>query len=255
MSWLSPYIHIWNPFSDTISPVSDMKRIVITGASSGIGRAIALEMASDGYQLFLIGRNEERLMEVMQQVKDLGASAYVGIGDVGIEQDVDRLYDEVQESMNGVDILIANAGVGHFGNLEDLTVTQFDEQFNTNVRGVFMWLRKVLPEMRQRNSGQIIVMSSNLGLKTAPRATIYAATKHAVQAMTGSLRDELKGTGVKAATINPGSVSTPWFDGKSVDRDKMLSAEDIAKAARSIIDQSETSNIDHIHLMPGKSKA
>ncbi|MGY5853765.1 MAG: SDR family NAD(P)-dependent oxidoreductase [Candidatus Thorarchaeota archaeon] len=231
-----------------------MKRIVITGASSGIGRVIAIEMAKDECQLFLIGRNEDRLNETLQKVKDLGSTAFTGIGDVGQEQDVDRLYDEAVDSMGGVDVLIANAGVGHFGPLEDLTVAQYDEQFNTNVRGVFMWLRKVLPEMKQRNSGQIIVMSSNLGLKTAARATIYAATKHAVQAMTGSLREELRGTEVKAATINPGSVLTPWFDGKSVDREMMLTTEDVAKAARLIIDQSETSNIDHIHLMPGKSK-
>jgi len=71
--------------------------------------------------------------------------------------------------------------------------------------------------------------------------------------MVWSLRDELKGTGVKAATINPGSVDTPWFDGKEVDRTKMLSAEDIAKAVRFIIDQDETSDIDHILLLPGRS--
>ncbi len=120
------------------------------------------------------------------------------------------------------------------------------------MRGVFLWLRKVLPEMKQRNSGQIIVTSSNLGLKTSARASIYSATKHAVQAMVWSLRDELKGTYVKAATINPGSVDTPWFDGKDVDRSTMLSARDVAKAVRLIIDQSESSNIDHIHIMPGK---
>jgi NADP-dependent 3-hydroxy acid dehydrogenase YdfG len=147
---------------------------------------------------------------------------------------------------------VANAGVGHFGNLEDLSIQQYDDQFNTNVRGVFLWLRKVLPEMKSKNSGQIIVTSSNLGLKTSARASIYAATKHAVQAMVWSLRDELKGTLVKAATINPGSVDTPWFDGKDIDRSTMLSARDVAKAARLIIDQAETSNIDLVHLMPGK---
>jgi hypothetical protein len=95
--------------------------------------------------------------------------------------------------------------------------------------------------------------SSNLGLKTAAKCSLYAATKHAVQAMVGCLRDELKGTMVKVATINPGSVDTPWFDGKDVDRNKMLSSSDVAKVVRMIIDQNETSNIDHILLLPGKS--
>jgi short-subunit dehydrogenase len=228
------------------------KKIIITGASSGIGRAIALEMAKDGHDFLLVGRDLDRLKSVKEEVEKLGGTAYVGQGDVGSSEDVDRLFEVVMEKMATVDVLVANAGVGHFGNLEDLSVDEYDEQFNTNVRGVFLWLRKVLPVLRKQNTGQIIVMSSNLGLHTSARASLYAATKHAVQAMVWSLREELRGTGVKAATINPGSVSTPWFDGKDVDRSKMLAAEDVAGAARMIIDQSETSNIDHILLLPGK---
>ena len=114
-----------------------------------------------------------------------------------------------------------------------------------------MWINMVLPLMRTQNSGQIIVTSSNLGLKTASRCSLYAATKHAVQAMVWCLREELKGTGVKAATINPGSVDTPWFDGKDVDRSKMLSSADVAASIRLIIDQNKTSDIDHILLTPG----
>ncbi|MHA1925355.1 MAG: SDR family oxidoreductase [Candidatus Thorarchaeota archaeon] len=228
------------------------KTIAITGASSGIGQEIAYEMAPNGHSFFLMGRNEERLRSVQEEVEGLGGKAIIGIGDVSDGEKVDRMYTAIQQDLGKVDVLVANAGVGHFGDLETLSIEQYDEQFNTNVRGVFLWLRKVLPEMKSRNSGQIIVTSSNLGLKTKARASIYAATKHAVQAMVWSLRDELKGTQVKAATINPGSVDTPWFDGKDVDRSTMLSARDVAKAARLIIDQTESSNIDHIHLMPGK---
>ncbi len=229
------------------------KRIVITGASSGIGRAIALEMAAAGHTIFLIGRDETRLDKVATEVEAAGGQAFFAVGDVANEKIVDAHFKSVEAKMGGVDILVANAGVGYFGNLEDMSVSQFDEQFNTNVRGVFLWLKKVLPGMKTRDNGQIIVTSSNLGLKTSPRASIYAATKHAVQAMVWCLRDELKGTRVKAATINPGSVSTPWFDGKDVDRSKMLAATDVAKAAKLIIDQEETSNIDHILVMPGRT--
>ncbi|MFW9786485.1 MAG: SDR family oxidoreductase [Candidatus Thorarchaeota archaeon] len=227
------------------------KRILITGASSGIGREIALQMAVDGHIIFLVGRNENRLMKVAQEVESAGGQAFFSVGEVADEMTVDTHFSEAESKMGSIDVIVANAGVGHFGNLEDLTVAQFDEQFNTNVRGVFLWLRKVLPGMRERNSGQIIVTSSNLGLKTSARSSIYAGTKHAVQAMVWSLREELKGTKIKAATINPGSVSTPWFDGRDVDRSKMLTASDVAKATKFIIDQDETSNIDHIHLMPG----
>lgn len=228
-------------------------RIVITGGSSGIGEAVALEMAKTRHSFYLTGRNEQRLKQICDKLISRGCKAFYGVGDVSDEQAVNNMIIEIREKLGGVDVIFANAGVGYFGNLEDLTVEQFDEQFNTNVRGVFLWLNKTLPMLKAQNKGQIIVTSSNLGLKTGARSSLYAATKHAVQAMVWSLRDELKGTGVKAATINPGSVDTPWFEGKDVDRSKMLAVEDVAKTVRFIIDQDESSNIDHILLMPGKS--
>ena len=227
-------------------------RIVITGGSSGIGESTAFEMAKSGHSFYLTGRNEEKLLQICNKLKALGCEAYYGVGDVGVEEDVEKHFQDVKEKLGGVDVLFANAGVGYFGNLEDLTIEQYDAQFNTNVRGVFLWINKVLPLLKGQNKGNIIVTSSNLGLKTGARCSLYAGTKHAVQAMVWCLRDELKGTGVKAATINPGSVDTPWFNGKEVDRAKMLAVEDISKAVRFIIDQDETSNIDHILLLPGK---
>jgi short-subunit dehydrogenase len=227
-------------------------RIVITGGSSGIGKAIALELAKEGHSFFLTGRNKERLQDATQNVQEMGGFGYFGVGDVGNENDVDRLFSRALEALGGVDVLIASAGIGHFGLLEEMTIEQFDSQFRTNVRGVFLWLRKALPIMKKQNHGQIIVISSNLGLNIGARASLYAATKHAVQAMTQSLRQELRGTLVKAATINPGSVDTPWFDGKNVDRTKMLSANDVAKATKIIVEQNKTSDIDHILLLPGR---
>ncbi|MHA2362789.1 MAG: SDR family oxidoreductase [Candidatus Hodarchaeales archaeon] len=227
-------------------------RIIITGGSSGIGESIALEMAQNNHKFYLTGRDEEKLKQVAKKVTSIGGEVFYGVGDVSNENDVDSLFMEAFQKLNGLDILVASAGVGHFGFLEDMEVKHYDDQFLTNVRGVFLWLKKALPKFKDQNSGQIIVISSNLGVNISARASIYSATKHAVQAMIGSLREELKGTNVKTATINPGSVDTPWFDGKDVDRMKMLSAGDVAKAARLIIEQSETSNIDHILLMPGK---
>lgn len=227
--------------------------VVITGASSGIGEAIALDLAKNKHHLFLTARNEERLKNVATKADELGARVHYALGDTSKSEDVDKIFAYVEKAFDGkVDVIVANAGVGFFGNLETLTEEQYDAQFDTNVKGVFLWLRKVLPGMRKQNRGQIIVISSDMGFNTGPRASLYSATKHAIQAMVSSLRRELKGTLVKAATINPGSVDTPWFDGKDVDRSTMLAVTDVSQAARFIIEQKDTSNIDHIHLLPGK---
>ena len=226
-------------------------KIVITGASSGMGRAVALELAS-GNSLFITSRRTEKLNEVAKEIEAKGGEACIGTGDIRDVNAVERLSKAALSKLGGVDVLFANAGIGFFGPLEQMTVEQYNLQFDTNVRGVFLWIKHLLPEMKKQKSGQIIVTSSNLGLETSARASIYSASKHAVQAMIGCLREELKGTGVKAATINPGSVSTPWFDGKNVDRSRMLSEDDIAKAVRYIVTQSNTSNIDHILIRPNR---
>ena len=229
------------------------RRVIITGGSSGIGEAVAYDMAKDGSWVFLTGRSGEKLEKVCSKLESIGGTCFYKAGDVGNEATVNEIFEEAIERLGWIDLAFLNAGVGYFGNLESLTVEQYDEQFNTNVKGVFLWLRKIIPHMRARNMGQIIATSSNLGLATSPRAGIYSATKHSVQAMIGCLREELSGTNVKASTINPGSVATPWFKGRSVDTAKMLSPEDVARTVRYIVEQPETSNIDHVLLKPGRS--
>jgi 3-oxoacyl-[acyl-carrier protein] reductase len=227
-----------------------MVNTLITGGSSGIGRALATRLAKEGNSIFITGRDEDKLHSVCESVNKLGATCYYLKGDVSSTQHANQAVTEAIEKMGSVDVLIANAGVGRFKLLEEMTDEDFDLQFNTNVRGVFVFLRPVLRHMKERNSGQIIVTSSNLGFNTGSRCSLYAGTKYAVQAMVGAIRDELKDTEVKAATINPGSVDTPWYDGKEVDREKMLDVEEVVDAMMLIIQQGERSNIDHILLYP-----
>jgi NADP-dependent 3-hydroxy acid dehydrogenase YdfG len=226
-------------------------KILITGASSGIGEAIALEMAHEN-AIYLTGRNEKRLKKVQEKVNGLGGTAFIGNGDVSKLEDVKRLHKDTISKLGLIDVLIPNAGVGYIKNLEEISDDEYDQMMNINVKGAFYWIREVLPAMKRRNSGQIIVMSSTAGIYKFSRASIYCASKHAVQAMAESLRRELTNTRIKVATLNPGSVDTPWFDKKpnasEINRSTMLSASDVAKSARLIITQSKTSNIDHISL-------
>lgn len=228
-----------------------MQSILITGGSSGIGEAVAYEMAA-GNSIHLTGRDEARLARVAERVKELGGICSYSVGDTRHKGDVLRIYEEAKKSMGSVTSALINAGVGRFGPINELTEEDFDIQFDTNVKAVYLWLHELIPDMLKANAGVIVVTSSNLGFETGARCALYAATKHAVQAMVGAVREEVRGTQIKIGTLNPGSVDTPWFDGKDVNRERMLAAADVAKAARLLFDQSETSNISHILLKPGK---
>ncbi|MHA2104562.1 MAG: SDR family oxidoreductase [Candidatus Hodarchaeales archaeon] len=225
-------------------------KALVTGASSGIGEAIVETFAKMKIDVYLTGRNEQRLKKVEKMVKSFGVDACYAVGDVKNSKDVERIYLDAKEKMGIIDVLVANAGVGYFNNLELQTEDEFDKMFDTNVKGVFNWIRTVLPEMKERNSGQIIVISSTAGLNVYPRGGLYCATKHAVQAMTETLRVELEKTRIKVSTINPGAVDTPWFDKReNFDNEKrktMLKAQDVANAAKLLVEQADSSNIAKI---------
>jgi len=228
-----------------------MYSVLITGGSSGIGRDIAYKLAETSSNVYITGRDENKLQQVIEGIEERGGTGFYRVADVRDSEQAEITVADAIEKMGEINVLLANAGVGRFKRLEEFTDDDFTIQFDTNVKGVFNYLRPVIKHMRDRDRGQIIVTSSNLGFETGARCGIYAATKYALQAMIGALRDELKGTGVKAATINPGSVDTPWYEGSNADRTKMLAVEDVTAAAMLLINQNPSSDIDHILLKPG----
>jgi NADP-dependent 3-hydroxy acid dehydrogenase YdfG len=227
-----------------------MKSVLITGGSSGIGEFLAKRLAKSGDKVYITGRSEERLNKIQNEIDQLGGTCFIRVADVKDYDLAQEIIEDAIEKMGGLDVFVANSGVGKFGNIETMTEEDYDSQFDTNVKGVFNYLGSIVEYMKKQGSGQIIVTSSDLGLKTSSRASIYAATKHAIQAMIGSLRKELTGSGVKAATICPGSVDTPWYKDSSMSKSKMIDVEEVVDAFMLIINQGPRSNIDHIHLIP-----
>ena len=225
---------------------------LITGASSGIGEAIAELFSKMNINLFLTARNEERLSKVSGRCQNNNVEVYYATGDVRSSQECNKIFSSAIGKLGKLDILIANAGVGHFDFFENFTDQQYDATFDTNVRGVFNYLRLAIPHMKEKNSGQIIIISSISALETYKRGGLYCASKYAIQSMAETLRKELSETRVKVATINPGSVDTPWFDKQmNFDNDRrktMLHPSDVAEAAKFIIEQKSSSNVDKIVL-------
>ncbi len=185
--------------------------ILITGASSGIGRALSRQYANAQNNLFLCGRNKDRLQETKQICKDLKANVFLKVLDVTNKQDCKIWINKIEENYP-LDLIIANAGIsaGTSGGTE--SEDQIDLIFKTNIDGVLNIVNPAIEKMKSRNSGQIALMSSLAGFRGLPSSPSYSASKSAVRVYGEALRGSLQEFSIKVNTICPGYVKTPMTD-------------------------------------------
>jgi 3-oxoacyl-[acyl-carrier protein] reductase len=187
-----------------MSPVA-----LITGSSRGIGRAIAEKLAEDGWSVVInYCRDEAAAAEVCDKICHSGGHAIAIQADVGIEEDVLRLFAQAREAFGGIDLLVNNAGVASFGLLTDLSAADWRRIFATNVDGAFFCTKAALPDMIHRKSGCIINISSIWGLVGASCEVAYSASKGALIAMTKALAKEVGPSGVRVNCVAPGVIDT-----------------------------------------------
>ena len=213
------------------------KTALITGATSGIGRATAHELAKHGIHLILCGRRQERL-DTIQQALSKQTNVHTLNFDVRDKDAVFNAIDSLPESFKQIDILINNAGNAHgldpieTGNLDD-----WDAMLDINVKGLLYVSKAVIPIMTARNSGHIINIGSSAGKEVYPKGNVYCGSKHAVLAITEGMRIDLNPYGIKVGAINPGLVETEFsqvrFKGDAIADNvytgyKALQPEDIA---------------------------
>lgn len=187
------------------------KVILITGASSGIGEAIALEVASQKANVVLAARREGVLNTVADLVKKRGGTPLVIPTDMTDSQQVEALAAKTLDAFGRVDVLVNNAGYGQMGPIEDVNEAAVRQQFDVNVFGLLTLTRAVVPGMRDRRQGRIINLSSVAGRVAMPFMGIYNASKYAVEAISDSLRVELAPFGIQTIVIQPGPVETEFF--------------------------------------------
>jgi len=186
--------------------MTERLNVLVTGASSGIGRATAIEFARRGHTVFAAARRQEVLADLAATNSNIHA---VGL-DVTDEESVRRAWAEIEAGTRGagVDVLVNNAGFALAGPVEILGDPDVRRQFGTNVFGLLAVTRAALPAMRQRASGRIINVSSLVGRTTFPGMGVYGATKYAVEALSDAMRQEVAGFGIKVVLIEPGFVAT-----------------------------------------------
>lgn len=212
------------------------KVVVITGASSGIGRSIALESAERGATVILIARDQAKLEAIALEASNIsGSPAYVFPTDIGKADEIDNTFNKIVKAVRHVDFLVNAAGYGKFEEFLEQDPQQITNIFQVNVLGLMYFTRLIARLMIDQKSGQVINFGSIAGKIPTTKSAVYSASKAAVIQFSNVLRLELKPFGVKVMTVNPGPVYTNFFNvadktGKYVENVKefMLDPDDVA---------------------------
>lgn len=183
--------------------------VVITGASSGIGRSTALHLASRGAKVVLGARRETQLRALAQEIEAAGGQAVYRSTDVTRRQDLQALVDTGVDRFGRVDVIVNNAGIGPLSRFDELRVEDWDAMIDVNIRGVLYGIAAALPVFRRQGSGHVINIVSTAGLRIVPAQGVYAATKNAVRTLTEALRQEA-GPTLRVTEVSPGFVATEF---------------------------------------------
>jgi NADP-dependent 3-hydroxy acid dehydrogenase YdfG len=189
-----------------LNQVSD-KIIAITGAGSGIGKAIALELAKYGAKVVLGSRTEASLREVIQQINEAGGEAVYVVTDVKKKEDLLQLVNTAIDTYGRLDVMVNNAGVAHISRIDALEINEWEEMIDSNLKGVLYGMAAAIPIFKKQQSGHIVNIISTSGLKMVPTQGVYAGTKNAVRTLTEVFRQESDGT-IRITGISPVYVKT-----------------------------------------------
>lgn len=235
----------------------DRKRILITGATSGIGEATFKHAVRNGHTVFITGRNEE----ILKKLAEENPGTFYLKTDVTNVDDVQKLSIEVTDKIGGIDVLLNNAGIGIFDKLIDSDLGDWHKMVDVNIKGVLNMLHYFLPMLIESN-GQVINLGSVASHHVFPESGVYCATKHALLAISESLRAELSKK-IRITTISPGSVNTPFIDQtKNPDLlskfkpafESGMSVEWVASQIMSTIEVEDGMNISEIIIRPFQIK-
>jgi short-subunit dehydrogenase len=217
------------------------KVVLVTGASSGIGRALSIELGQKGATVGLLARRAEVLNQIVAEVESAGGRALSLPVDVRDADAVRTAADELRAKFGRIDVLIANAGVGVTSDARDLNPTDVANVININVLGAVNSVAAVLPEMIEQGSGQLVVISSLAAYRGLPKSGAYCASKAAVSAFFESLRVDLRGTGLDVTIIHPGFIKTPLTAGREAQMPYLMELDDAVKKIVNAIEKRKKS--------------
>lgn len=204
----------------------------ITGASSGIGKATALQLAKEGVHIGLMARRTEKLQETAKEAESYGIKTATATVDIADNEAVNKAIAYLVDNLGQADILINNAGVMNHGRFMDMPAPEWKQTVDTNVFGTYHVMRAVLPQMIEKQQGDMINISSSSGLKGTPGSSAYNASKFAIQGMTEAVMQEMRPNNIRVFTLNPSYIASDRASKGDPDKqnpEKFTQPEDMAE--------------------------
>jgi NADP-dependent 3-hydroxy acid dehydrogenase YdfG len=240
------------------------KVVVITGGSSGLGEATARLLSAGGAAVALGARRSDRLNALANEISENGGKALAVVTDVTSRDQVKALVEQAVQRFGRIDVMINNAGLMPQAPLERLKVDEWDHMIDVNIKGVLYGIAAALPHMQRQNAGHFINVSSVAGHRIGPGFAVYAATKHAVRALSEGLRQEVKPYNIRTTVISPGAVATELPNGisdtEAAERVRnfysqvAVPADSFARVVAFAMSQPESVDINEILYRPTKQE-
>ena len=230
------------------------KVALVTGATKGIGRAIAEALVETGAQTYVTARAQAEITTTVEELSSIGPGRVSGsVCDVRDYRSVKTLFADVAEKQGGLDILVNNAGVGIFSSVESMPPADFEAVLHTNLFGVFYCCHEAIPLMKRRGAGYIINISSLAGANPHPNMAAYNASKFALNGFSEALMQEIRHDGIKVSYIMPGSVNTSFGgDTPTAEKSWQLTPDDIAKSVMDLLQNEDRSLVSRVEIRPSK---
>ena len=244
------------PLDATAGPLRDRVALV-TGASSGIGRAIALGLGAAGATVIAVARDADRLASVVTEAGAAGSRVEALVCDVTDDGQVQRLGGRVTASPGSLDILVHSAGTMEFGQVADVGLDQLDRMVRTNLRAPYALTQAALP-LLGRSRGDVVFVNSSAGVRPSAGVAAYGAAKHALRGFADALRDEVNPLGIRVTSVYPGRTHTPMqasvyeWEGRDESLDGLLEPADIAALVVSIVTLPRTAEVTDVHIRPAR---
>ena len=226
------------------------KIAVITGASRGIGLAIAQRLGRMGAKLSICARDPEKLEAAAKQLRAVAPGVFAAPVDVTRDEQIASFVQYTRKNLGPIDILVNNAGIGWFGPAHEASEETWDSILDTNLKSVFLMSKAVAPGMIEHKTGHIINIASLAGKNAFKNGGIYCASKWGLLGLTECTAEDLRPYGIRVSVVCPGSVATEFSPHTGKDPAKMLQSDDIAHAVEMIVTQSPQSFISEILIRP-----